>query len=158
MDAWRGMIPLFLHSIYHTFSFRIKSKIPELSPTKAYPGYSLLFQPYLLVFSSFLITFQLEPPILESFCLWPYLSLECSSPKSALVSPSVFMSLLQSERRTLIQLFKMSPTISLPTKCALSFLIAFIIYLVLAYCLSFLEEYQPHESRGLYVLCIPHPR
>lgn len=67
------------------------------------------------------------------------------------------MSLLQSERCTLIQLFKMSPTISLPAKSALSFLIASIIYFVLAYCLSLLEECQVIRAGVLYVLCIPHP-
>ena len=62
------------------------------------------------------------------------------------------MSLIQLEGQTLNQLFKMSLAVPLPFKCVLSFLIAPIIYLVLAYSLALLEEIQHHESRGFICL------
>lgn len=67
------------------------------------------------------------------------------------------MTLLQLEGQTLNQLFKMAPTVPLPFKCVLLYLIAPITYLVLTYRLALLEDIQHHESRGFVWLTFASP-
>lgn len=109
--TWRGIIRMFLHSIYYTIPFSIKSNNPNSDHQR--PSVIWLLRIWNLTFlclsSSLCSSYTAHTSISESLCLWSssqpgmFFSQICLT-----VSLSVFRALLHSERGTLTQRFKIS--------------------------------------------------